>query len=82
MIFSTNYIETNALNYSIESSCRHVTPIPNSIIFTEEELKARDKTIAEEAWDAGQKRRAWIYHGDAERPEAPNKEEYINSLKL
>lgn len=57
-------------------------PVANSIIFTKEELEARDRRVAAEAWDAG----FWKSTGSPRFDDRdntvfpPNKETYLNSL--
>lgn len=80
MTYSTNYIEANAINGSIESGYKYVTPVPNSIIFTKEELEARDRRVAAEAWDAALEYKKRLDYDGNDEFSVPNKEQYINSI--
>jgi len=90
MTFSTNYSvvdldKTNEFELSMAvpfldafDNDIYLKSIPNSIIFTKEELEARDRRVAAEAWDNAE----MYYMDDGPNPSPPNKETYLNSLKL
>lgn len=50
--------------------------------FTREELEARDRRVAAEAWDAGIEYKKRLDYDGNDEFSVPNKEQYINSLKL
>ena len=53
-------------------------PVPDSVILTRQELEERDRRIAGDAFEAGER---YAVSDKGNDPDEPNKEQYLSSLQ-